>query len=215
MRGYLYIWNDPVNQFIVASGIEFRDLSPYVGGGGGLVLLDSGAWLYDYVYQDQKTLLYHVTSDSIPQLAKENIYHWGNFCWADYTGEAFPEVSDQEIAELFYFDHMSKPLGRIVMPSLNNKFLCWSHDDGWYLQLFYTSWDDIMPMICGLYPRLDVEELRGGSTAYWLSGSHVEIEERTFDVDAVMHRRIQITRKPRRGSPSGAWMRRRSKWRRK
>ena len=40
MRKYLYIWNNPEEQFLVASGIEFKDLFPTLESSGGLVLLN-------------------------------------------------------------------------------------------------------------------------------------------------------------------------------
>ncbi|MCE5199414.1 MAG: hypothetical protein ABFD54_03840 [Armatimonadota bacterium] len=191
MRDYLYIWNDPVNRFIVASGIEFRDLADRVGSDGGLVLLESGAGFFgDYIEQDKLTEFVYVPRSSIPELAKQDIYSWGNFCWVDYRGESFPALPDQEIAELLFFNHMAKPLDRLALPSLGNKHLCDIHDDGWYLKLFYSSWDDIIALIGARYPQLNLSELRTGKIAYWLSGESVDTEELSMDIDAILNRRL-------------------------
>jgi hypothetical protein len=66
-------------------------------------------------------------------LAAENIYSWGNFVWADYAGAKFPSINNEEVAELLFFSHKAKPLHRIALPNLSNRFLSYVHDDGWYL----------------------------------------------------------------------------------
>lgn len=191
MRDYLYIWNDPEEHFIVASGIEFSDLVGQVGSEGGLVLLEHRVdWDFDYVKQDWEMNFSTVPLSGIGELAKEHINLWGNFSWADYAGESIAELSDQEIAELLFFAHMKRPLDRIALPALGNKFLCCIHDDGWHMKLYYSTWDDVAVLLGALHPELNLTELHTGKSAYWVSGSSIDIEEKTFDIDSILERRI-------------------------
>ena len=191
MRDYLYIWNDPEEHFIVASGIEFSDLMDHMGSNGGLVLLEHGLdWFTKYLEQDSNSELIYVPQTQIHELAKEDIYSWGNFSWADYACESIAGLSDQEIAELLFFARMKRPLDRIALPALGNKFLCYIHDDGWYMKLYYSSWDDVAMLMGALHPELDLTELHTGKSAYWVSGSSIDIEEKTFDIDSILERRI-------------------------
>lgn len=194
MRDYIYIWNDPVNQFIVASGIEFNDIAQHLAIQSGIILLNPSYFLPDYVKRDRKTSLSYILNEDINKLYEENVYSWGNFCWVDYTDDLL-EITDQEIAELLYIEHMGKPMNRIVLPSLRNRFLYLSHDDGWYLKLYYTSWDDIAALTTALCPLLNLIDLQSDGTAFWVSNGMIEKEERTFDIDAVLNRRFPHPRR--------------------
>lgn len=190
MRDYLYIWNDPVNQCIVASGIQFRDISEWIGLGGGVVLLNHGAKFVDeWIEHDRESGFYYVTTECIPGLAQEDTYSWGDFAWADYAGDGLPNIPDPEMAELLFFGHTGRPLCQVAIPSINNKYLCYIHDDGWFLRLFYSSWDEVAGLIGGLYPQLDLDELSSGHTAYWVSGNSVEVEEKSLDIDLILNGR--------------------------
>lgn len=192
MRDYLYIWNDPVNQFLIASGIEFKDISNYVGSDGGLVLLQPDAGMFSCKSKyDKDTRLTYIRSQNIPKLIKNDIYSWGNFSWVDYLGASFPTLSDHEISELLFYSHMTRPMDRITIPALGNKYLCYIHDDGWLLQLYYSNWLDVATMISDIRPQLDIVEPQNGKTAFWVSGKSVDTEEISFDVDTVINRRCR------------------------
>lgn len=198
LRDYLYIYNDPVSRYILASGIEFRDIADRVGLDGGLIVLMHDARIYPkYMSYNRDCSVDYVPRASIPELAKEDIYNWGDFCWVDYVGEDFPTMPDRELAELAFFEHRIKPLKRIVIPSLGNKYLCYAHDDGWLLQLYYSDWADILALIGDKYPQLDFDKVRRGETAYWVSGDTVEEEEIDGDMDSILNRRFPVPRRLR------------------
>jgi len=190
MRDYLYIWHDPEQQFLVVSGIEFKDFLPSLTSQGGIVLVDHQSETADY---DTNSSLNFVPASKLSELATENIYSWGNFVWADYAGAKFPSINNEEVAELLFFAHKAKPLHRIALPNLSNRFLCYAHDDGWYLQLYYTSWDHIDRLIVETIPTLGASSISGlkqGTDGFWLRGGKVHKEEKTHDVDKVLNRRL-------------------------
>jgi hypothetical protein len=87
MRDYLYVWHDPEQRFLVASGIEFKDFLPCLKSQGGIVLLDHQS---ETATHDQNTSFDFVQASDLSELAAEDIYSWGNFVWADYASPTFP-----------------------------------------------------------------------------------------------------------------------------
>jgi hypothetical protein len=191
MRDYLYVWHDPNRQFLVASGIEFKDFLPHLKSQGGIILLDHQSEIASY---DANTAFDFVQASDLSELAAENIYSWGNFVWADYASPTFPSISDTEIAELLFFAQKANPLHEVLIPSLCNQFLGYEHDDGWYLKLYYNRWEYVESLLVRAVPstlgNLDVLELKQGAHGFWLQEGETQIEEKTHDVDKVLNRRL-------------------------
>lgn len=128
-------------------------------------------------------------------MAKENIYSWGDFCWADYSSETFPEIPKKEIAELLYFSHKSEPLDQIRISSLQNKYLFDAHDDGWFLKMYYENWKDMEGLIDSLELPFDrkklIKVLNTTKDAYWISGGAIETEEATLDINEILNKRLR------------------------
>jgi hypothetical protein len=191
MRDYLYVWHDPEQRFLVASGIEFKDFLPCLKSQGGIVLIDHQSEIGAY---DPNSSFDFVQASDLSELAAEDIYSWGNFVWADYATPTFPSIGDEEIAELLFLAHKAKPLREVLIPSLGNQFLGYEHDDGWYLQLYYTHWNDVERLLAGVVPamlgNLDVLELKLGTHGFWLRGGETHLEVKSHDVDSVLNRRL-------------------------
>ena len=122
----------------------------------------------------------------------ENIYSWGNFAWADYAAPLVPPMTDDELAELLFFAHRGRPLHRIALPSLRNNFLGYAHDDGWFLQLYYTNWQHVERFVNSAIPptlgSLNASELKMGNHAFWLRDGETRQEKRTHDIDSILNR---------------------------
>jgi hypothetical protein len=80
MRDYLYIWHNKDYKFIVASGIEFRDISSQFSESSGIILLNHNFDDFEY---DELSRFEFVPQDQLSVLTKEDVYSWGDFCWAD------------------------------------------------------------------------------------------------------------------------------------
>lgn len=191
MRDYLYVWHDPELQFVVASGIEFRDVVPYLKSQGGTVLIDHQSEIA--TCDAAASAFGFVHASDLAKLAAEDIYSWGNFVWADYAFPTFPLISDAETAELLFFAHKAKPL-RVTIPCLRNHFLGYAHDDGWYLKLYYSRWEHVESLLGMMVPatlgNLDLLELKQGTHGAWLCDGEATPEERTHDIDKVLNRRL-------------------------
>jgi hypothetical protein len=190
MRDYLYVWHDLEQHAVVASGIEFNDFQPSLSSQGGVLLLKHES---EIAAHDSASCLSFVDSESLSGLAMENIYSWGNFVWADYGHQQSLSVSDEDVSELLFFAHKARPLRRIALPTIGNKFLAYAHDDGWYLRLYYSDWQHVEALLVRSLPTLGAQhlfQLKLGVHGFWIRGGQVEQEEKTDDVDRVLNRRL-------------------------
>lgn len=190
MRHYLYIWHDPAEQMIVASGIEFRDLLPALLDAGGVLLLKGDARV-------AQTGMLHVPRQQLPTLASEDIAAWGSHAWADYADDAaavLPPPDDARLAEARYFARHGTPQHQPRIAVLRNRFIAYAHDDGWYLKLFYSAWSDVADFLAAAVPAaigaLDMAALQRGDAGCWLQGGVAHAEVKTHDIDSVLNRRL-------------------------
>ncbi|WP_454774941.1 hypothetical protein [Janthinobacterium tructae] len=183
MRHYLYIWHDPVARMIVASGIEFKDVIPALQDADGIVLRKGSAGTASKPASYQT-----LARQQLAALAQEDLYASGSHAWADWQG-APPLASDAGVAALLGHHGALAPL-----PALRGRFLAFAHDDGWYLKLLYSAWDDVAALLAGAIPpalgTLDMDALQRGGDGYWLQDGVVELELATHDIDNVLNRRL-------------------------
>lgn len=188
MRDYLYVWHDLEQHALVASGIEFKDLLPSLPPQSGVLLFEHQS---ETAVHDSASTFSFVDVASLPALAAENIYAWGNFVWADYAPQEAPCVSDEDVAELLFFARKARPLRNIGLPTLRNKFLAYAHDDGWYLRLYYSDWQALEGLLVRSVPTLSahhLSQLKQGDHGFWIRDGQVRQEEKTDDVDRVLNR---------------------------
>jgi hypothetical protein len=191
MRDYLYIFNDPKAKFILASGIEFKVLENHLSGRGLFLLKHE----YPDTGYDLQSRFEYLPSADIKELSKENIYGWGDFCWIDFLGSPPFQLEKKTISELLYFAHTSEPLNASRFTELQNKFLCYIHDDGWYLKLYYNDWNDIAGLLKDVIPRLKgncdiIRDIEIGDEAYWISKGVAEPCDKTTDIDGILNKKL-------------------------
>jgi hypothetical protein len=196
MRSYLYVWNEPAKHRFIASGLEFKDLIPVLASGGGIYLLRHGDWEGDS-HQGFDV----VGAADLEALAAKDLNSWGDFVWADYPKsdpleprQWWPrDLSPESMAELLYFGHACEPLRNITIPGLGNRFLAFSHDDGWRLVLWYSEWQYIEELLKAVLAQPSFEkiapDLREGRSGFWLEGGAIETEDMTLDIDGLLNRR--------------------------
>lgn len=192
MRNYVYIWNNPESNFLVASGIELKDFRDIIARNSGLIFLEHSS---DSLKSDNKSGFDFLEMDRDSPLWSEEVYRWGNCIWADYSGDKFPRLSDLDISELLFFKHRARPLNKIAIENLANKYLAFSHDDGFFLKLYYSSWNDAAVLIAFIQKTMEVEinaaEFQSGTTALWIKNSAMEEIEKTMDIDSILSRKIK------------------------
>ncbi|MGK5055464.1 hypothetical protein ACQ4WY_00830 [Janthinobacterium sp. LB2P49] len=187
MRHYLYIWHDPAERMLIASGIEFKDVIPALLDADGIVLRKGSAGTAS------KPAVYQVLArQPLAALAHEDMYAWGSHAWADWQEDCQgkpPASRDLDVAAML--DHRGA-LG--PLPALRSRFLAFAHDDGWYLKLLYAAWDDVAALLAGAIPpalgALDMDALQQGGDGYWLQNGALQVELKTHDIDSVLNRRL-------------------------
>lgn len=190
MRDYLYLWHDPEKRCVVASGLQFADVVQKLAG------TDSGVVMLTHQHEDsrrdQSTGLDYVSSAEFSEVCRQDIYGWGDFCWADFAGKSFPHLAKESVAELLYFNHAKEPLRDVSIPGLGNQYLAAAHDDGWRLIFYYAHWDVITALLASLPLPTHIQGqpvLENRAHAVWIDKSGIFPEEPTWDIDKVMSRR--------------------------
>lgn len=188
---YLYIWNDPSSGSLVASGLHFRDFAPALDNGRGVVLLKHASIK---ARKNQISGYAYVDAAGISQLATEDIYSWGDFYWADCTLVDLPEIPLEDLSSLSHFSVAASPLHSARIKSLENNLLVAAHDDGWYVRIFYVSWDPIRRIVLSRVPTMTEDEmgiLESGAAGLWVQNGIISVEEKTFNVDVVINRQLR------------------------
>ena len=202
MRNYLYCWNDPARRLLVASGFEFRDFEDVLGPRRSILLLRHE---YDDPRHDRASRFDFAPVPALAHLPEGTTYGWGDLCWADFGGSKPPKMTPLEIASLLYFAHEALPLRSARVRSLGNLFLCWAHDDGWFLRIAYRSWHNVarllLPPVRAVGGQGEafrtVETIRKGRTALWITRGVVTECRKTLDVDSILDKhQPQSLRKP-------------------
>ncbi|WP_215409367.1 hypothetical protein [Janthinobacterium sp. JC611] len=183
MRHYLYIWHDPAERMLVASGIEFKDVIPPLLHADGIVLRRGSAGTIK-----KPAAFQTLARQQLPALAHEDMSGWGSHAWADWRGAA-PASLDADVAAML--DHRG---ALAPLPALHSRFLAFAHDDGWYLKLLYAAWGDVAALLAGGIPpalgALDMDALQRGGDGYWLQDGVLDLEPPTHDIDSVLNRRL-------------------------
>ena len=198
MRDYLYLWCDEQAGRLVASGIEFADLVPALAESDGIVLLEHD---FPDPRYDVANRLDFLPKARLDELAKDDIYGYGDFIWADYAGADGPApLTREDLAALAYFRHMRQPLGPVTLQSLGNRYLVHAHDDSWLLSLFFAplpaqaSLRQLLAPLVAIAGLDAAEEtvlaaITSGESAVWLQDGRLERCERTMDIDRLLNAR--------------------------
>ncbi|UTC76015.1 hypothetical protein E4O03_04720 [Treponema sp. OMZ 792] len=187
MREYVYIWNNPNKNYIIASGIEFKDIANI---DKNYLLLSHESEIAEY---DLNTRFDYIRSNKIDGLLKEDIYSFGNFSWVPYTGETFPILSKKTVAELLYFNHITEPFDKIIFEELLNEYLAFAHDDGWFLKMYYDNFQFINKILEKINKKfscyINTSEFQKGLYAYWIDKNGIETEIISDDIDKILNKR--------------------------
>jgi hypothetical protein len=192
VRDYTYIWHDPDTNVLVASGIECRDVLELLEVGRSLFLL-SGQPVVKAKF-DWSARFKFLPAKTMAQIPSEEVYSWGDNCWADFTGDKPPALGKQGLAELIYFAHMREPFNGPVIPDLGNRFLYFGHDDDWYMALYYKDLDDGRRLVESVTRHHAVnassslcQQILAGQHGFWMNRGQVIQLEKTHDIDALLN----------------------------
>ena len=143
-RSLLYINSDYRNCDFIFSGINFNEFLRFTDKKiDNLILLHNGLSPETEGNNFERCFELYEGQEHISELAKNDIYDLGDFCFIDYESIGYPKkLSEEQIAELLYLGHRFMPLKSPFFRELNNKFAYLSHDDGFFCRLFCRERDE-------------------------------------------------------------------------
>ena len=190
---YIYVWNDVDSQSMIVSGVKFKDLVFLLSAKKGIVLIRRNN---NYEETNKEYVIACIALTDVANMSDEECYSWGDFCWADCSSSLNQGVSDSVSKELLFFADNKIPEKSTNIPMLGNEFLVTAHDDGWYMRIFYTEWNAVIKLLDGKIDALSNEQVsifKAGVVGFWIQNNSVYEEEKTFDVDSVINRRLNLT----------------------
>ena len=156
----IYIKISPEKQEAVFSGVGFVDFiecTPIPI--ENMLLMKSGyIWEKDYlgfeIAEGKKEI------DNLAKSVRKDKFKHGDFSFVDYAkADSLHQLSDEQIAELLYLAHMTKPLKSPFFESLQNNFVYLSHDDDWYCKLYYKEWQIPISILLNKFRKIIQEAL--------------------------------------------------------
>ena len=194
MRDYLYIWLDKSSNCLITSGIEFSDFLNFFNSNTGLILLR-----HNYTGNVQlKQSLELVVPSELYNFAKDDIYSYGDFYWAEYSKDIHDcttkDFSQDALEALLHFKNTGKPLSSTSLSTIGNHFIVSAHDDGWRTLIYFTDWPfteqflrlNISKFLDQSQTRDTIDLIKTSSNGIWITKGHFERTTMTMDIDYLM-----------------------------
>ncbi|ULO06511.1 hypothetical protein H1230_26445 [Paenibacillus sp. 19GGS1-52] len=145
-KDVIYMIYNEKEQSLTSMGIEFIDfINSLTNELNNVLLLASGYTGEDFHYGLR---LEYLRKEHLSDLYKENVHHYGDFCWMDFDNVAsLDNLEPQEKAELLYLGHYKEALSSPFFEKLNNKYVYLAHDDGWFNKVFYKDKNDFIDVL--------------------------------------------------------------------
>lgn len=139
MKNYsIYVRIDEEQNLVHTSGVIFKEFVKGLNIANKDYLILAG--FPNNCSFNMNLLLEYVPKEMAEAFINENVYHYGDFCWVDYTDKQQLEyLTNEELAELLYMSHKKEPLHCFKIKSLNNKYAYLCHDDGWWNNVYMEN----------------------------------------------------------------------------
>ena len=145
-KWFCYIKIDETNNFVLTSGMEFRNFMNGIRTKPSNILILKGSPA-DCSFSNNLFMEY-ITNEHMESFLKDDVYSYGDFCWVDFEDEdSLKKVTEQELAELLYVGHKKMPLSKIVFDSLKNKIIYLCHDDDYWVKVYMLDIKDYKKVI--------------------------------------------------------------------
>ena len=167
IRDLVYVHLNQNDQYVLSYGIEFAEFAAAFSGSLNHLLLLKHR--YDDGDFNMHTFSITVLRTELINLALEDIYGYGDFCWIDFIEEeVLNELTGQEIAELLYLGHQKQHLKLPFYNKLGNRFVYLAHDDGWFNKMYYRSFKDFFHFLSDVTCR-QIRRFETGKVTPWYS----------------------------------------------
>lgn len=139
-----YFNNDYMKNILICSGVSISEFMNFVDGLERIIIV-KGDCIGDTAYNKFEVF---ESRKSILKYFKEDQKILGDFCFMDYSDLENPrKLNSMEMGYMLYCAHMFNIRNKKVINSLDNHFVCMTHDDGFYMKIFYDSEEMIFSLI--------------------------------------------------------------------
>jgi hypothetical protein len=143
VRELLYLFIE--DKKVISYGIEFKEFIMALNSKPKHILVLKGQYGTHF---DFNTLREYCDEEDLEEFIKEDVYSYGDFSWVDFCDVTdLDNLTDQEIAELYFFANKWQPLSSSYFKSLNNRFFYNAHDDGWTNWIYYHKAQDLVEVV--------------------------------------------------------------------
>lgn len=130
---------------VISYGIEFKEFMAALNKQPNNILVMKGHFGTHYDFNVNRE---YCTKEDFDEFVSEDVYSYGNFSWVDFEEvSALKELSDQDIAELYFFSNKWAPLNDSYFEKLNNRFFYNAHDDGWINWTYFNNIDEFFDIL--------------------------------------------------------------------
>ncbi|WP_397536368.1 hypothetical protein [Rummeliibacillus pycnus] len=160
---HLYIHMNELNQFVIFSGLTFREFVSAVGPLQNILLLKNE---YEDGSFNMHTRLEFVEEKGIPKFVKKAMDSKKDLCWIDFSDERkLNLLTPQEQAELLYIGHKKEPIRSPFYHQLQNKYVYLSSEEEKISKIYFRDLADAEKLVTQVFNIIIQEKER--LTSFW------------------------------------------------
>ncbi|WP_332646348.1 hypothetical protein [Lysinibacillus sp. 54212] len=160
---HLYIHMNDVDQFVIYSGLSFKQFFSSVEPMKNVLLLKHG---YEDGSFNMHTQFDFIGTEDMKPFLKKLSDMQGDLCWIDFSSEKnVNQLSPMEQAELLYFSHKREPLGLPFFGKLQNRYAYYSSNTDKMTKVYFRFLGDSEQLTTNLLNKM-IEE-KEGNGSFW------------------------------------------------
>ncbi|MGX9136246.1 hypothetical protein ACWV26_18220 [Rummeliibacillus sp. JY-2-4R] len=160
---HLYVHMNELNQFVIFSGLTFREFVSAVGPLQNILLLKNE---YEDGSFNMHTRLEFVEEKSVPKFVKKAMDSKKDLCWIDFSDERkLNLLTPQEQAELLYIGHKKEPVRSPFYHQLQNKYVYLSSEEEKTSKIYFRDLTDVNKLVTQVFNNVIQEKER--LTTFW------------------------------------------------
>lgn len=155
---HLYVHMNELNQFVIFSGLTFREFVSSVGPLQNILLLKNE---YEDGSFNMHTRLEFVEDKGITKFVKKAMDSKKDLCWIDFSDERkLNLLTPQEQAELLYIGHKKEPIRSPFYHQLQNKYVYLSSEEEKISKIYFRDLEDILKLVTRVFNGVIQEKER-------------------------------------------------------
>ncbi|MFY3791706.1 hypothetical protein ACOQFO_08420 [Ureibacillus sp. MALMAid1270] len=157
---HLYVHMNEVDQFVIFSGLTFKQFVLAFNPMANLLLLKHQ---YDEGSFNMHTQLDFVSKEDIPNFVKRVSDTDEDLCWIDFADEkGLNKLTPLEQAKLLYLSHKKESIGTPFLEKLSNRFVYHSSSREKAIKIYFKNLDDAEILVTNIFNNIVKEKLGNG-----------------------------------------------------